>query len=230
MPNPLVLLHGYSSSGEAFSIWKNALLASGRKIEEISVGNYVTLNNEVTVDDIANGFQRALHDKGLDKVPFDAMVHSTGMLVLRSWLTAANTQTPRQGLLKHLVALAPATFGSPLASKGRSLLGRIFMGNRHLGPDFLDSGNRVLSNLELGSAYSWDLAHKDLIGTPLYGPNNNTPYVFVFDGTDDYGKLAEITRVHPHRPLWNPNIVGELGVPRKVDSHKRRIVTHWVQF
>jgi hypothetical protein len=192
MSNPLVLLHGYSSSGEAFTTWKNALLAAGRKIEEISVGNYVTLNNEVTVDDIANGFQRALHDKGLDKVPFDAIVHSTGMLVLRSWLTASNPQTQRQGLLKHLVALAPATFGSPLASKGRSLLGRIFMGNKHLGPDFLNSGNLVLSNLELGSEFSWDLAHKDLIGTPLYGPNNNTPYVFVFDGTDDYGKLAEI--------------------------------------
>ncbi|HYM78633.1 MAG TPA: hypothetical protein VE377_21865 [Candidatus Dormibacteraeota bacterium] len=192
MSNPLVLLHGYSSNGEAFSIWKNALLAAGRKVEEISVGNYVTLNNEVTVDDIANGFHRALHDKGLDKVPFDAMVHSTGMLVLRSWLTASNTQTPRQGLLKHLVALAPATFGSGLAAKGRSLLGRIFMGNRRIGPDFLDSGNLVLSNLELGSAYTWNLAHKDLIDTKLYGVGNDTPYVFVFDGTNDYGKLAEI--------------------------------------
>ena len=192
MSNPLVLLHGYSASGQAFSTWKNALLAAGRKIEEIAVGNYVTLNNEVTVDDIATGFQHALHDKGLDKIPFDAMVHSTGMLVLRSWLTASNTQTSRQGLLKHLVALAPATFGSPLAAKGRSLLGRIFMGSKQFGPDFLASGNLVLSNLELGSAYTWDLAHKDLINTKLYGNNNDTPYVFVFDGTDDYGKLAEI--------------------------------------
>lgn len=192
MPNPLVLLHGYSSSGQAFSTWKDALLAAGRKIEEISVGNYVTLNNEVTVDDIANGFQHALHDKGIDKTPFDVMVHSTGMLVMRSWLTASNTQTSRKGLLKHLVALAPATFGSPLAAKGRSLLGRIFMGSKQFGPDFLASGNLVLSNLELGSAYTWDLAHKDLINTKLYGPGNDTPYVFVFDGTDDYGRLAEI--------------------------------------
>jgi hypothetical protein len=101
--SPLVLLHGYSASGQAFATWKNAFLAAGRKIEEISVSNYVTLNNAVTVDDIANGFQHALHDKGLDLTPFDAIVHSTGMLVLRSWLTVSNMQTSRQGLLKHLI-------------------------------------------------------------------------------------------------------------------------------
>src|ERR1019366_1851959 len=157
--NPLVLIHGYGSSGDAFSIWKDAFLKAGRKIEEISIGNYVTLNNEITVDDIANGLQHALHLKGIDKAPFDALVHSTGMLVIRAWLTASNAQTSRQGLLKHLVAMAPATFGSPLAAKGRSLLGRIFQGNKHFGPDFLDSGNLVLSNLELASEYTWNLAH-----------------------------------------------------------------------
>ncbi len=192
MPNPLILVHGYGSSGDAFSKWRAALLAAGRKVEDISIGNYVTLNNEVTVDDIATGFDYRLHERGLDRTPFDAIVHSTGMLVMRAWLTASNTSVSRRGLLKHLVALAPATFGSPIAAKGRSLLGRIFEGNKHLGPDFLDSGDLVLSNLELGSEFTWDLAHKDLIDTKLYGPNNDTPYVFVFDGTDDYGKIAEI--------------------------------------
>jgi len=192
MANPLVLVHGYGSSGGAFWKWKDAFLAAGRKVEDISIGNYVTLNNEVTVDDIANGLQHALHAKGIDSQPFDAIVHSTGMLVMRSWLTASNVQAPRRGLLKHLIALAPATFGSPIAAKGRSLLGRIFEGNKHPGPDFLDSGNLVLNNLELGSEYTWNLAHKDLIDTKLYGPDNDTPYVFVFDGTNDYGKLAEI--------------------------------------
>ncbi len=192
MTNPLMLIHGYGSSGQAFSKWKDAFLAAGRNVEEISIGSYVTLNNEITVDDIASGFQHALHSKGLDSKPFDAVVHSTGMLVMRSWLTTSNVQTSRRGLLKHLIALAPATFGSPIAAKGRSLLGRIFMGNKQLGPDFLDSGNLVLSNLELASEYTWTLAHKDLINNKLYGPDNDTPYVFVFDGTNDYGKLAEI--------------------------------------
>jgi len=196
MPLPLVLVHGYASSGNAFGSWRNAFVAAGRQVTDIFIGNYVTLNNEVTVDDIANGFNRALHEKGLDRAPFDAIVHSTGMLVMRSWLTAANPAVPRNGLLKHLVALAPATFGSPIAAKGRSLLGRIFMGSKTFGPDFLDSGNLVLSNLELGSQFTWDLAHRDLIDKKLYGPGNDTPYVFVFDGTNDYGKLAEIFDRH----------------------------------
>lgn len=192
MANPLVLVHGYGSSGDAFSVWRDAFLSAGRTVEELSIGNYVTLNNEIGVDDIANGFQHALHQKGLDSQPFDAVVHSTGMLVMRSWLTASNVATSRRGLLKHLIGLAPATFGSPIAAKGRSLLGRIFMGNKRVGPDFLDSGNLVLSDLELGSEFTWTLAHKDMIDTKLYGPDNDTPYVFIFDGTNDYGKLAEI--------------------------------------
>ncbi len=193
MPIPLVLVHGYASSGTAFSKWRDAFVAAGKEVNDISIGSYVTLNNEVTVDDIANGFQHALRDKGLDRGPFDAVVHSTGMLVVRSWLTNPNAPPTRLNLLKHLVALAPATFGSPIAAKGRSLLGRIFIGGHDpFGPDFLDSGNLVLSNLELGSEFTWKLAHKDLIEKKLYGPDNTTPYVFVFDGTNDYGTLAEI--------------------------------------
>jgi pimeloyl-ACP methyl ester carboxylesterase len=193
MPNPIVLLHGYGSSGEAFSVFRDVLKKSGRAVKDIFIGNYVTLNNEITVDDIAEGFNYSLRAHGMFGQPFDAIVHSTGMLVMRAWLTAKNAQKDRQGLLKKLIALAPATFGSPIAAKGRSLLGRIFEGNHDIdSPDFLNSGNLVLSNLELGSEYTWNLAHKDLIDVQVYGPNNETPYVFVFDGTNDYGTLARI--------------------------------------
>ena len=193
MALPLVLIHGYSDQGESFAKWKAALAGSDNPpTQEINICSYVTLNNEITVDDIAEGLDHALRDRGLDKKPFDAIVHSTGMLVIRSWLTAQNSVQTRQGLLKHLIALAPATFGSPLAAKGRSLLGRIFKGNKELGPDFLNSGNLVLNNLELGSSYTWDLAHRDMIDKTFYGETDGTPFVFVFDGTSDYGKLAEI--------------------------------------
>jgi hypothetical protein len=144
------------------------------------------------VDDISEGFDRALRAKKIADQPFDIIVHSTGMLVLRAWLTAPNAED-RQRLLKHVIAFAPATFGSPLATKGRSLLGRIFLGNHQLGPDFLNSGNLVLNNLEISSSYTWYLAHRDLFGSKaFYDANPDTPYVFVFDGTSDYGKLAEI--------------------------------------
>jgi hypothetical protein len=62
--------------------------------------------------------------------------------------------------LKHLVALAPATFGSPLARQGRSWLGAVFKGSHHLGPDFLAAGDAILDGLALASPYTWDLAGK----------------------------------------------------------------------
>ena len=192
MAIPLVLLHGYHADAGTYNAWDAILRNVGFDVKDIFIGNYVTLNNEITVDDIAEGFDRALRARGMVDQPFDVVVHSTGMLVLRSWLTAPGA-VDRQKLLKHLVAMAPATNGSPVATKGRSLLGRIFLGNHTLGPDFLNSGNLVLDNLELASRYTWDLAHKDLFGPKcLYDDSPGTPYVFIFDGTDDYGRLAEI--------------------------------------
>jgi hypothetical protein len=86
----------------------------------------------------------------------------------------------KQGLarLKHLIGLAPATWGSPQAHKGRTWLGALVKGNRQLGPDFLNAGDRVLERLELGSAFTWELAHADLLGKePYYGTGTTTPFV-----------------------------------------------------
>jgi hypothetical protein len=186
---PLVLVHGYSDQGESFRTWRDLLARKGYSADDIRICNYQSLTNEVTIKDIAEGFDRALRTQAnlANDEPFDAMVHSTGMLVMRSWLT---TFAPRRGRLKHLVALAPATFGSPLAHKGRSLLGSVFKGNKQRGPDFLEAGDLVLDGLELGSRFTWDLAHKDVLCTrPMYGKGNDTPWVFIFCGTEGYKGL-----------------------------------------
>jgi hypothetical protein len=206
MAIPLVLLHGYHSEGQTFDTWRAVLQKQGFNVQDIFIGNYVTENNEINVDDIAEGFDRALRQRGMADKPFDIVVHSTGMLVLRAWLTApaAVVTTPdgkvkklRQSLLKHLIGMAPATNGSPVAPKGRSLLGRIFFGKHELGPDFLASGNLVLNNLELASKYTWDLAHKDLfVEPPFYDNEPDTPYVFIFDGTNDLGDMSRIFDSH----------------------------------
>jgi hypothetical protein len=189
MPNPLVLIHGYSDKGESFRAWKKKLVAKGLyKPKEIQICSYRTLTNEVTIKDIAEGFDRALKinlDIQPDQ-PFDAIVHSTGMLVLRSWLTVYG----RHERLKRLIAIAPASFGSPLAHKGRSWIGALFKGNREAGPDFMEAGNLVLDGLELASRFTWDLAHKDLLGDDVfYGPGDDTPYVFTFCGDTAYKGL-----------------------------------------
>ncbi len=182
-PPPLLLVHGYSDKGESFRTWRDLLRADGRDVRVVS---YETLTNEITLHDIAEGFERLLKtEAGLKSdEPFDAMVHSTGMLVLRCWLVS---HTSRRDRLKHLIGLAPATFGSPLAHKGRSWLGAIFKGRKVLGPDFLEAGNRVLDALELGSRVTWDLAEQDLLGRePCYGLTRSTPFAFVFVGNRGY--------------------------------------------
>jgi pimeloyl-ACP methyl ester carboxylesterase len=190
--NPIVLVHGYSDDGASFKAWQEILEQRGYDVAMVHACTYRSLTNEVTIKDIAEGFDRALRiQAGLSAdEPFDAIVHSTGMLVIRAWLTAYDGRRER---LKHLVGLAPATFGSPLAHKGRSWLGAVFKGNRHLGPDFLEAGDKVLDGLELASRFTWDLAHIDLLGDEtFYGPTKRTPYVFIFCGNASYSGLRQL--------------------------------------
>jgi triacylglycerol esterase/lipase EstA (alpha/beta hydrolase family) len=135
MPNTLVLIHGYSDNGKSFATWREHLQDRYRRTEQIAVVDYVSLTNEVTIKDKAEGFDTALNSRpGLsDDEDFDAIVHSTGMLVIRSWLT---TYPVRRNRLKHLIGLAPATFGSPLAKKGRSWIGAVFRATRISGRIF----------------------------------------------------------------------------------------------
>lgn len=190
---PLVLLHGYSSDGRAFAAWRRHLTDAGWSPQQLVTVSYESLTNEVSVRDIAEGFDKLLRQRvGLaDDAPFDVMVHSTGMLVLRAWLTRRGAAAQRLARIKHLIALAPATFGSPLAHKGRSFLGAMVKGRKAFGPDFLEAGDLVLDALELGGRFSWELADVDLFGAqPYYDHTRQTPWVFVFCGTRGYRGLS----------------------------------------
>jgi len=197
LPRPLLLIHGYSATGLDFSKLYWALADRKVDVALLNVGNYVSLNNEITIDDIAEGLQRAISLTKLNTYDeFDAIVHSTGMLVVRAWLAhqkAAPDKNPRLARLKHLIGVAPATWGSPQAHKGRTWLGALVKGSKTPGPDFLNAGNQVLDGLELGSRYTWDLAHTDLLGTePYFGTGPDTPYVAVFVGNTPYTGIASV--------------------------------------
>jgi hypothetical protein len=200
MPRKLVLIHGYSDKGEAFFPLRDALAQKGITLTDINICTYVSLNNEITIKDIAEGLERAFRThpdlKASPNFEFDAIVHSTGMLVIRSWLTnygARPGENQRLKRLKHLIGLAPATWGSPQAHKGRTWLGALVKGNRDFGPDFLNAGDRVLEGLELGSSFTWDLAHLDLLGKePYYDKGPNTPFVAVFIGNTPYQGLETV--------------------------------------
>lgn len=205
LDRPLVLIHGYSADSKAFHPLRDMLKNSfGINLNLLNICNYVSLNNEITIKDIAEGLDRAFRfDPTLNSrcnmrdCQFDAIVHSTGMLVLRTWLAnyanADRSSNVRLGRLKHLIGLAPATWGSPQAHKGRTWLGTLVKGNRQLGPDFLNAGDAILDGLELGSKFTWDLAHIDLLGkSPFYGKENDTPYVAVFIGNTPYDGLSSV--------------------------------------
>lgn len=188
---PIVCIHGYSAQGSAFAKWREKLAPAFTPPRVVHIGEYVSLTNEVSIKDVAEGFDRALkvHGFGEDQ-EFDAIVHSTGMLVIRSWLAAYPKRCSR---LRHLIGLAPATYGSPLAHKGRSWLGSVFKGNKNIGPDFLEAGDEILDALELGSRFTWELAHRDLFGQqPFYGTGEKTPYVFIFCGNAGYDGLRKL--------------------------------------
>ena len=198
MSRPLLLLHGYSATGLDFTPLRQALMAKNVDPVDINIGNYVSLNNEITIKDIAEGLDRAfrMRPRLQDAPEFDAIVHSTGMLVVRSWLTnygAAVGSNERLKRLKHLIGVAPATWGSPQAHKGRTWLGTLVKGNKNPGPDFLNAGDEVLDGLELGSRFTWELALQDLVGPlPYYGKGADTPYVAVFIGNQPYEGLSSV--------------------------------------
>ena len=191
--DPVVFVHGYSDSGASWWRWQD-ILQQKLGIDKASMHTctYVSLDNAISIKDIAEAFDRALAvlpGFGQEQ-PFDAVVHSTGMLVVRAWLAGDPLRGKR---LKRLVALAPATFGSPLAKEGRSWLGAIFKGSKQLGPDFLQAGDEILLELELASQFSWRLAENDLIAAPArYDSGRDTPWVFVFCGTGKYSGLRGI--------------------------------------
>lgn len=196
---PLLLIHGYSANGIAFKEICQALNNRGIEARDLDICSYISLNNEITIKDIAEGFDRALRSHPVlsdDAQEFDAVVHSTGMLVLRAWLANGNVSVAsnnRLKRLKHLIGLAPATWGSPQAHKGRTWMGALIKGNKQIGPDFLNAGDKVLDALELGSKFTWSLAHIDLLGEkPYYDQGSGTPYVTVFIGDQGYDGVASI--------------------------------------
>ncbi|MHB1297931.1 MAG: esterase/lipase family protein [Gemmatimonadaceae bacterium] len=190
---PVLLIHGYSDQGKSLQPWRDRLVRAGFDARTVRIATWMSLANEISLADVAEAFSRALRiEAGLGKdEPFSVVAHSTGSLVVRAWLAARAEHRLR---LRHFIGLAPANFGSPLAHKGRSFLGALAKGNREFSEDFLEVGDRVLDALELGSRYTWDLAHRDLLdeGGGWYGNGVDAPWAYVVCGTGEYGWVQRL--------------------------------------
>lgn len=166
---PLVIIHGWSDDSSSFDELRKVINTLS-DVEQVAIhlGDWMSMSDDVTLCDVAEALQRAWHAHQLPTNPrsTDLVVHSTGALVVREWMT--RYYTPSTVPIHRLLMLAPANFGSPLAHKGYSFIGRAVKG---WGEPGFQTGRLILKALELASPYTFDLAHKDLfnLGSPWYG-------------------------------------------------------------
>ncbi|MEO1512111.1 MAG: hypothetical protein AAFU70_08565, partial [Planctomycetota bacterium] len=169
-PKPIVILHGWSDVSTSFRSLKTHIQKRlGRPMESIFLADWVSLDDDVTYADLADGMERAWSEHPALKRTArsaDCIVHSTGGLVVREWMI--RHYPDRLPPIHRLVMLAPANFGSPLAHHGKSVVGRARNGYKKLRGGSADrafeTGTHILDGLELGSGYSFDLAERDLFG------------------------------------------------------------------
>jgi len=161
---PIVLIHGYSAESRQLSaasiasiygtLPKDLRASFGRgAVVEIDLARYLTLEDGIRLDDISRALQRALEDEHpeLLKKGFDAVIHSTGALVVRNWIRRFS---PRPSPLGNLIHLAGANFGSGWAHIGK---GQLAKWGRKVFDGGAERGIQILDALELGADWTLDL-------------------------------------------------------------------------
>ncbi len=191
----LVIIHGWSDEASSFNPLARKLTAPGpdrlysSEIRHLRLADYISLDDEIGYGDLVEAMQRAWVKEELPTAPrsVDVVIHSTGGLVVRHWLT--NYFKPETSPIKRLLMLAPANFGSPLAHTGRSMIGRAVKGWK--GTRLFETGTQILKGLELASPYSWHLAEKDIFAEQqFYGPGRILCTVLV--GNTGYNGISAL--------------------------------------
>ena len=162
----LVIIHGWSDNYSSFvnlgkALSKPAPEGIGADVKHIYLGDYISLDDHITLDDLVEALQKAWvisEQLPVLRRSVDVIVHSTGGLVIRHWLS--KYFTPQTAPIHRLLMLAPANFGSPLAHSGRSVIGRVIKGWK--GERLFETGSGILRCLELASPYTCNLCFKDL--------------------------------------------------------------------
>lgn len=190
-----LIIHGWSDCSGSFVEMKKRLKENGiGTVDTILYADYESREDNITFNDVVDGLQSRLIEKelinpdGTKKVDLNIVIHSTGGLVVRHWLWRYYSDRIEDCPVKRIVMLAPANFGSPLAHRGKSFLGRLVKGRWKVG-DFLEVGRRLLDGLELGSPYQWQLAHRDLFSREVSYFNKDQVQLTILTGIEDYSGI-----------------------------------------
>ena len=193
MSRQVLIIHGWSDSSKSFHTLADFLRNQGYQTTELWLGDYVSMDDDVHVSDVGKRMGSVIDEMigaGSLSDSFDVIVHSTGGLVAREWLTTHYRGRAQECPMKRMIMLAPANYGSKLAATGKSMLGRIVKGY----DNWFQTGQGMLDDLELGSPYQWELAQRDILVAPgadgtarYYGADRVWPFVIV--GTHPYTSL-----------------------------------------
>lgn len=180
----VILIHGWSASSSSTKTIGGILTEAGYRTADVFLGDYPSTDDDVRLEDVARRLDAVIKERqaaGEIDARFHVIVHSTGALVTRRWL-ADRMRAGEASPVDNLLMLAPANFGSPLATIGRSLVGRMKAGLFN----GMQSGTEILHGLELGSQFQQDLALEDRLsrdGTDLTSPySEDGTRVFVMVG------------------------------------------------
>lgn len=196
MARQVLIVHGWSDTSDSFHALARFLGEHGFEARTLWLGDYISMEDDVRVQDVAIRMGDVIDQriaKGDLQPNFDMIVHSTGGLVVRAWLTTRYHGQGERCPVKRLLMLAPANYGSKLAAVGKSMLGRLVKGFKH----GFQTGASMLNELELSSSFQWELAQRDVLVAPggdaarYYGEDRVWPFVIV--GTRGYtGLLRQI--------------------------------------
>lgn len=192
MKRQVLIIHGWSDTSKSFRSLAKFLETNNYAPKLLWLGDYISKDDDVRVEDVAKRMGEVIDEMiAANELAssFDMIVHSTGGLVARAWLTSRYQAAPDLCPLKRLIMLAPANFGSKLAATGKSFLGRVVKGY----DNWFQSGQAMLNDLELSSPYQWELAQRDILippggkATQYYGDRLVWPFVIV--GTHPYANF-----------------------------------------
>jgi len=137
----IIFLHGYGGGIGTYGATPEMLRNEGYAVSNIHLGEYATGMDDVSMDDFAIELENAINERNIQK-PFDIIIHSTGALVVRAWISKYYSES-EDFPIKNFIMGAPANNGSRLANWGKKMP--------------WDWGNKVLEGLKLASGYTWDL-------------------------------------------------------------------------